>query len=98
MEKKTTRTSAGVNWGTQATNQLPPEKVVQMLKDNGFKKLKLFEADDRILEALIGTDIEVMLGIPNYFLKKFANSPLAAASWVDENVTSWSYTGGVNIK
>jgi hypothetical protein len=90
--------SVGVNWGTQATQQLPPDKVVKMLKDNGFKKLKLFEADERILGALIGTDIEVMLGIPNNMLQMMCEDPGAAASWVDANVTSYSYTGGVHIK
>ncbi|XP_062148661.1 glucan endo-1,3-beta-glucosidase 8 [Alnus glutinosa] len=90
--------SVGVNWGTQATNQLPPEKVVKMLTDNGFDKLKLFEADEAILKALVGTDIEVMLAIPNKMLKKMGEDPAAAASWVDANVTSYSYNGGVNIK
>ncbi|PQQ13095.1 glucan endo-1 3-beta-glucosidase 8 [Prunus yedoensis var. nudiflora] len=47
-------TSFGVNWGTMATHQLPPEKVVKMLKDNGFNKLKLFEAEEKILAALWG--------------------------------------------
>ncbi|KAE9587539.1 putative glucan endo-1,3-beta-D-glucosidase [Lupinus albus] len=88
----------GVNWGTMATHQLPPEKVVKMLKENGFQKLKLFDADEWIMEALIGTDIEVMLAIPNIMLDKMSNSPKASESWVYENVTSYSYTGGVKIK
>ncbi|XP_041006628.1 glucan endo-1,3-beta-glucosidase 8-like [Juglans microcarpa x Juglans regia] len=88
----------GVNWGTQATNQLPAEKVVKMLMDNGFDKLKLFEADEKILGALRGTDIEVMLAIPNKMLQKMSEDPGAADSWVDANVTSYAYNGGVNIK
>lgn len=94
----TESTSVGVNWGTMATHQLPPEKVVKMLKENGFKKVKLFEADERILGALIGTDIEVMLAIPNFMLQKMSEDPAVAASWVEANVTSYCYTGGVNIK
>lgn len=90
--------SVGVNWGTMATHQLPPEKVVKMLQENGFRKLKLFEAEDRILEALIGSDIEVMLAIPNSMLQIMSEDPEAAASWVDSNVTTYSYHGGVNIK
>jgi len=90
--------SVGVNWGTMATHKLPPEKVVQLLKNNGFDKLKLFEADDRILQALIGTQIEVMLAIPNYMLAEMSESPNAAAVWVQGNVTSYFYSGGVNIK
>ena len=88
----------GVNWGTMATHQLPPDNVVQMLKENGFDKLKLFDADEKIMAALIGTDIEVMLAIPNYMLQEISQDPAAAAAWVDENVTSWSYTGGVKIR
>lgn len=90
--------SVGVNWGTMATHQLPPEKVVQMLKNNGFNKLKLFEADYKILEALAGSGIEVMLAIPNYMLAEISEDPDAAATWVDVNVTSYLYSGGVNIK
>lgn len=91
-------TGIGVNWGTMTTQLLPPEKVVHMLRQNGIRKLKLFEADERIMAALIGTDIEVMLAVPNYMLHLMSEDPAAAASWVDANVTSWLYTGGVNIK
>ncbi|XP_022965692.1 glucan endo-1,3-beta-glucosidase 8-like [Cucurbita maxima] len=90
--------TVGVNWGTMATHQLPPEKVVKMLQENGFLKLKLFEAEDRILEALIGTDIEVMLALPNSMLQIMSDDSKAAASWVDANVTAYTYHGGVNIK
>ena len=89
-------TDVGVNWGTMTTHLLSPEKVVHMLKENGFRKLKLFDADERIMAALIGTDIEVMLAIPNYMLHQMSADPDAAASWVDSNVTSWLFE--VNIK
>lgn len=91
-------TSVGVNWGTMATHQLPPDKVVQMLEENGFDQLKIFDADERIMAALIGTDIEVMLAIPNYMLLEMSEDPGAATSWVEANVSSWSYTGGVKIR
>ncbi|KAA8535008.1 hypothetical protein F0562_030011 [Nyssa sinensis] len=39
-----------------------------------------------------------MLGIPNYMLQGMSEDPGVAASWVDANVTSYRYTGGVNIK
>lgn len=93
-----TGSSFGVNWGTMSTHQLPPEKVVKMLKDNGFKKLKLFEYDKNILDALIGSDIEVMLAIPNYMLQMMSVDPSFAAAWVDTNVTGYRYIGGVNIR
>lgn len=88
----------GVNWGTMATHQLPPEKVVKMLQENGFDKLKLFDADEWIMAALLGTDIEVMLAIPNSMLEEISKDPEAAESWVYETVTSYLYPGGLNIK
>ena len=90
--------SVGVNWGTMATHKLSPEKVVRMLKDNGFSRLKLFEPDEWILAALMGSHIEVMLAIPNYLLQQMSEDPKAAKSWVQTNVTDYLYTGGVNIK
>ncbi|CAO2822791.1 unnamed protein product [Amaranthus hypochondriacus] len=80
-----------------ATHQLPADMVVQMLKNNGFDKLKLFEADNKILNALIGTEIEVMLAIPNNMLEKMSMDVDAAISWVDANVSTYFYSGGVNI-
>jgi tRNA (guanine37-N1)-methyltransferase len=55
-----------------------------MLKENGFQRLKLFDADDTIMKALIGTDIEVMVAIPNIMLNVIGNSVKASDSWVYE--------------
>ncbi|KAL3825120.1 hypothetical protein ACJIZ3_021149 [Penstemon smallii] len=90
--------SVGVNWGTMATHQLPAQNVVNMLKDNGFEKVKLFEADDSILQALSGTDIQVMLAIPNYMLEDMSLDSGAAAAWVEANLTAYAYPGGVDIR
>ncbi|ONK74300.1 uncharacterized protein A4U43_C03F4830 [Asparagus officinalis] len=87
----------GVNWGTQATHQLPPMTVVQMLQDNGINKVKLFDADDSTMSALAGTNIEVMIAIPNDQLAVM-NDYDAAKKWVDRNVTRYNFNGGVNIK
>lgn len=87
----------GVNWGTQATHKLPPDTVVQMLKDNGIQKVKLFDADDSTMSALAGTGIEVMVAIPNNQLAEM-NDYGRAKQWVKKNVTRYNFRGGVNIK
>lgn len=87
----------GVNWGTMATHQLPPDTVVQMLKDNGFQKVKLFDADESTMSALAGTSIEVMVAIPNNQLAEM-NDYHKAKQWVKRNVTRYNFKGGVNIK
>lgn len=87
----------GVNWGTMATHELPPKTVVQMLQDNGIKKVKLFDADQSTLGALAGTNIEVMVAIPNNQLAAM-NRYDQAKQWVQHNVTRYNFNGGVNIK
>ncbi|BBG95418.1 O-Glycosyl hydrolases family 17 protein [Prunus dulcis] len=62
----------GVNWGTQLTHPLPPATVVKMLKDNGIQKVKLFDADSSILNALSKSGFSVQ----------------AAENWVSKNVSS----------
>ncbi|KAK9713309.1 hypothetical protein RND81_06G018600 [Saponaria officinalis] len=87
----------GINWGNMASNPLPPTYVVGMLKDNGIKKVKLFDADPSTLSALTGTDIEVMVAIPNDMLEKMTKEK-HAKEWVKKNVTKHLFDGGVNIK
>lgn len=88
----------GANWGTQASHQLPPDKVVRMLRDNGIQKVKLFDADYGALRALRNTGIEVMVGIPNEMLATLASSPKAAEKWVSKNVTAHLGSSGANIR
>lgn len=88
----------GANWGTQATHPLPPDIVVKLLKDNGIQKVKLFDADADILKALRGSDLEVMVGIPNDMLYALANSVAAAEKWVEKNVSSHVSSNSVNIR
>ncbi|KAJ9131921.1 hypothetical protein P3X46_034822 [Hevea brasiliensis] len=87
----------GINWGTQATHKLPPKTVVQMLKDNGIQKVKLFDADRNTMSALAGSGIEVMVAIPNDQLAAM-NDYNRAKDWVKRNVSIYNFNGGVNIK
>lgn len=87
----------GVNWGTMATHPLPPKIVVQLLKDNGINKVKLFDADLLTMSALAGSDIEVMVAIPNIMLRTMTDYG-AAKDWVKQNVARYNFKGGVNIK
>ncbi|XP_052148749.1 glucan endo-1,3-beta-glucosidase 8-like [Oryza glaberrima] len=87
----------GVNWGTMASHPLPPRAVVRMLQDNGISKVKLFDADAGTMEALAGSGVEVMVAIPNNLLDLLTDYD-AARDWVHENVSRYSFDGGVNIK
>ncbi|GAB4833072.1 hypothetical protein Ancab_007131 [Ancistrocladus abbreviatus] len=88
----------GANWGTQASHPLPPDTVVRMLRENGFQKVKLFDADYDTLRALGRSGIEVMVGIPNDMLASLASSMKAAEKWVSKNVSTHISTNNVNIR
>lgn len=87
----------GCNWGTRSTHPLPAEIVVRLLKDNGFNKVKLFEAEPEPLKALANSGIEVMVGIPNDLLASLASNINAAMAWVNQNVSTY-VSNGVNIR
>ncbi|CAN1340547.1 Glucan endo-1,3-beta-glucosidase 6 [Linum perenne] len=88
----------GANWGTQATHPLDPDIVVRLLKDNGIKKVKLFDADYDTLRALGKSGIEVMVGIPNDMLATMAAKVKNAEEWVSQNVSKHITTDSVNIR
>lgn len=86
------------NWGLQATHPLPPDIVVKLMKDNGFNKVKLFEADPGALQALGRSGIQVMVGIPNDMLAGLASSVRVAEEWVSKNVSYYLSNKGVDIR
>jgi len=87
----------GVNWGAMASTPLYPPVVVDLLKENGISRIKLFDADPWTVGAFSGSDIEVMVGIPNEMLKKLSKDKDNAEHWVKHNVSK-QVDGGVNIR
>lgn len=87
----------GCNLGTQTSHFLPGDIIVKLMQDNGFDKLKLFEADPRALESLAGSGIQVTIGIPNLNLASLASGPQAPGEWVAKNV-SYYLSRKVNIR
>ncbi|KAJ3692038.1 hypothetical protein LUZ60_012388 [Juncus effusus] len=88
----------GVNWGIQMTHPVEPAIVVAMLKANGIKKVKLFDADDWTMSALVGSGLEVVVGIPNDQLERMSSKYSHAKDWVKENITRYYKDGGIDIK
>ncbi|XP_010454396.1 PREDICTED: glucan endo-1,3-beta-glucosidase 5-like [Camelina sativa] len=86
------------NWGTQASHPLPPNIVVKLLRENGFNKVKLFEADPGALRALGKSGIQVMVGIPNDLLATMASTVANAELWVQQNVSQYISLYGTDIR
>ncbi|KAJ9186195.1 hypothetical protein P3X46_005725 [Hevea brasiliensis] len=90
--------AVGVNWGTVSFRKLKPSTVVDLLKDNKIEKVKLFDADPDVLTALIGSGIQVMVGIPNEMLAAISSSTTVSDLWVRQNVSRYVVKGGVDIR
>lgn len=88
----------GVNWGTISSHRLKPSTVVDLLRNNKIQKVKLFEADSDAMRALMGSGIQVMVGIPNEMLQLLSSSPSASDLWVRQNVSAYIGKGGADIR
>ncbi|XP_009592800.1 glucan endo-1,3-beta-glucosidase 11-like [Nicotiana tabacum] len=81
-------TSIGVNYGQIADNLPPPEKVVPLVKSMGATRLKLYDADPRVLKAFANTNVEFIVSIGNEYLADMKD-PAKAQAWVKTNVQAY---------
>ncbi|XP_061342642.1 glucan endo-1,3-beta-glucosidase 11 [Gastrolobium bilobum] len=77
--------SIGINYGQIANNLPSPDEVVSLVKSIGATKVKLYDADPRVLSAFANTGVEFMVGLGNEYLSKIKD-PNKAQSWIKSNL------------
>ncbi|KAL5563558.1 hypothetical protein UlMin_033305 [Ulmus minor] len=85
----------GINIGTDVSNLPSEAEIVAILKAHQFKHVRLYNADSRLLKALAGSGIEVMVGVTNEEVLGIGESPSVAAAWINRNVAA--YVPSTNI-
>lgn len=79
----------GVCYGTQGNNLPPPAEVVDLYKKHGIGKMRIFEPNPSVLEALRGSNIEVTIGTLNEDIPIIAASQDSANSWFLRNINPY---------
>ena len=80
--------SIGVCYSSAGNNLPDAREVVQLYKNNSIKKMRIYNPDTTILNALRGSNIEVIVGIPNTYIEHIVNLS-SAANWVQKNIQAY---------
>ncbi|KAG0501468.1 hypothetical protein HPP92_001540 [Vanilla planifolia] len=74
-------------------NNLPtPEDVISLYKARKIEAMRLYDANKDVLQALNGSNIHLLLDVPNELLQLFATDSNAANTWVQSKVAQYSPT------
>ncbi|KAL3623970.1 hypothetical protein CASFOL_032786 [Castilleja foliolosa] len=79
----------GINYGRIANNIPSPDKVVTLLKAAKIKNVRIFDFDHSVLNAFKGTGLELVIGLPNEYVKEMSSNSDHALSWVKDNVKAF---------
>uniref|UniRef100_A0A0D9V828 glucan endo-1,3-beta-D-glucosidase n=1 Tax=Leersia perrieri TaxID=77586 RepID=A0A0D9V828_9ORYZ len=76
----------GINYGQIANNLPDPTQVAGLLQSLNVNKVKLYDADPKVLTSFANTGVEFIIAIGNENLQSMASNPGAARQWVSQHV------------
>ncbi|XP_059649661.1 glucan endo-1,3-beta-glucosidase-like [Cornus florida] len=82
--------SIGVCNGRLGNNLPSEQETVDLYKSNGIGRMRIYDPNPFTLQALRGSNIELILDVPNSGLQALASDASAATQWVQTNVKAYS--------
>ncbi|KAI3996286.1 hypothetical protein MKX01_026754 [Papaver californicum] len=82
--------NVGVNYGMDGNNLPSPTEVINLLRSRNVDRIRLFSPDADALNALRGSGIGVVLGVPNPDVQRIGNDPDFAGNWINTNVLAFN--------
>ncbi|KAL6129414.1 hypothetical protein ACLB2K_072764 [Fragaria x ananassa] len=79
----------GVCYGTLGSDLPAPADVVNLYKQHGIAKMRLFNPNPAVLDALKGSGIGVTIGIANEDLENLATGQSAVETWFNNNIAPY---------
>lgn len=79
----------GVNYGLLGNNLPAASRSVQLIKGLKAGRVKLYDPNPEILEALSGTELQVSIMVPNQQISNISRSQKLSDQWVKTNVVPY---------
>ncbi|GMH00020.1 hypothetical protein Nepgr_001859 [Nepenthes gracilis] len=84
---QTADAQVGVCYGRNGNNLPSEQQVVSLYQSNGIGRMRIYDPDQAALQALKGSNIELILDVPNDSLQSLATD---ASQWVQSNVAPFA--------
>lgn len=79
----------GACYGTLGNNLPPPRDMIALCKQHNIRRIRLYNPNPAVLEALQGSNVSVIVGVANEDIQGIARDFTLAKSWVQNNVLKY---------